>query len=271
MEEKLLGKVALITGGARGLGRAYALRLAKLGADIAVFDINLRSFEEYELEKKSMFGETVVEEIKKLGRKALGIEVDVSNFKAVCEAVDKVVDEFKRIDILVCNAGVGTGPFSGNRASEINYDDLHKTMDRNLFATIYTCIAVAKYMKRQRYGKIVTVASQAGVMPRSGAYAHYGVAKAGIIMYTRYLAYDLAPYGITVNCIAPGFIATGQWLERNKREGTDLDALIKTIPMGRLGTPEDCAKVVEFLCTDLSDYVTGQVIGIDGGTVLAPH
>ena len=90
-------------------------------------------------------------------------------------------------------------------------------------------------------------------------------------MYARCLAYDLAPYGITVNCIAPGFIATGQWLERNKREGTDLDALIKAIPMGRLGAPEDCAKVIEFLCTDLSDYVTGQIIGVDGGTVLAPH
>lgn len=271
MNEKLLGKVALVTGGARGLGRSYAHRLAKLGADVAILDINLKSFEEYASEKEAMVAPTVMDEIKSLGRKSIGIQVDVSDFKAVCNAVDGVVNEFGKIDVLVCNAGVGTGPFGGNAASEISYEDLHRTMDRNLFATIYTCVAVAKYMKKLRYGKIVTVSSQAGIMPRSGTYAHYGVAKAGVVMYTRYLAYDLAPYNITVNCIAPGFIGTGQWLERHKKEGTDMEALIKSIPMGRLGTPEDCAKVVEFLCTDLSDYVTGQVIGINGGTVIVSH
>jgi 3-oxoacyl-[acyl-carrier protein] reductase len=269
--KKLKGKVAVVTGGARGLGRAYALRLANLGADIAILDINLKSFEEYEAEKKALKAPTVMDEIKKMKRKSIGIEVDISDYKAVITAIDEVVKEFGRLDILVCNAGVGTGPFEGNKASEISYDDLHKTMDRNLFGTIYTCLAAAKYMKKQGYGKIVTVSSKGGIMPSSGAYAHYGTAKAAIAMYTRYLALDLGPYGITVNCIAPGWIMTGQWVTRMKKAGVDFEELAKKVPLQRLGTPEDCAKIIEFLCTELSDYVTGQVLGVNGGSLICPH
>src|SRR5947209_2422062 len=141
--------------------------------------------------------------------------------------------------------------------------------EMNLFGTVYSCNAVAPVMKQQRSGKIITVSSVAGTAPSAvGGYAHYGAAKAAIAHYTRYLAQDLGPFGITVNCIAPGVIATGRIMQtvipgsiQGNRDRADLVAL------RRLGTVEDCAKVVEFLATDLSDYVTGAVIPIDGGLV----
>ena len=139
----------------------------------------------------------------------------------------------------------------------------------NLFGTVYSCNAVAPIMKQQRSGKIITVSSVAGIAPSvDGGYAHYGAAKAAMAHYTRYLAQDLGPFGITVNCIAPGVIATARIMAtvipgsiQSNRDRAELVAL------RRLGTVEDCAKVVEFLATDLSDYVTGAVIPIDGGLV----
>jgi 3-oxoacyl-[acyl-carrier protein] reductase len=137
----------------------------------------------------------------------------------------------------------------------------------NLFGTVYSCNAVAPIMKEQRSGRIITVSSVAGTAPsKDGGYAHYGAAKAAIAHYTRYLAQDLGPYGITANCIAPGVIATGRIMQTvipgSSQSNQDRAELVA---LRRLGTVEDCAKVVEFLATDLSDYVTGAVIPIDGG------
>ena len=137
-------------------------------------------------------------------------------------------------------------------------------MQRNLHGTVNTCRAAAVPMKAQRAGRLITISSVAGRRPEpTGGYAHYGAAKAAIIMYTRYLAREVGPYGITANCVAPGFIRTG-------RVATLLDTmgqnLIETVALRRYGTPEDCAGVIEFLATDLGAYVTGATISVDGGT-----
>ncbi|MBV9152005.1 MAG: SDR family oxidoreductase [Alphaproteobacteria bacterium] len=266
---KLDGKVAIVTGAARGLGRAYARRLAGLGARIAVADVNLHSYEEFEAEARDMTGETTVAEIQAMRREALGIELDVTDRNSVETMVAEVVAKWGRVDVLVANAGGGRGRPMDTKASGLDAALLQLVVAMNLFGTVYSCNAVAPVMKEQRSGKIITVSSVAGTAPSAdGGYAHYGAAKAAIAHYTRYLAQDLGPYGITANCIAPGVIATGRIMQtvipgssQSNRDRSDLVAL------RRLGTVEDCAKVVEFLATDLSDYVTGAVIPIDGGLV----
>ena len=267
-EKKLTDKVALVTGGARGLGRGYALRLARLGADIAVIDRNLKGYEVYDFERKRMTAPTVMDECTKLGVKSIGLEVDLSNREATKQAVDQIVKELGSLDIVICNAGGGTVQFADElksgakdvntvgRPSDCPQDMLMRVLNNNLMSCIYTCMAVAPYMKKQKQGKIVTVASTSGLVARGG-YFPYGVAKAAIIYYTRTLAQDLGPYNINVNCIAPGIIRTGRLGDRS--------ALSDRIPLKREGTIEDCVKVVEFLVTDLSDYVTGKTITIDGG------
>ena len=266
---KLDGKVAIVTGAARGLGRGYAKRLAGLGAKIAVADVNLRSYEEFEAEAKDMTGDSTVAEIEAAGGAAIGFEVDVTDHQALEAMVARVVEQWSQVDVLVANAGGGRGRPVDTKASALDPALLHLVVAMNLFGTVYTCNAVAPIMKRQRSGKIITVSSVAGTGPSvDGGYAHYGAAKAANAHYTRYLAQDLGPFGITANCIAPGVIATGRIMQtvipgsgQSNRDRAELVAL------RRLGTVEDCARVVEFLATDLSDYVTGAVIPIDGGLV----
>ena len=266
---KLDGKVAIVTGAARGLGRAYARRLAGLGAKVAVADLNLRSYEEFEAEARDMTADSTVSEIQAADGEALGIELDVTDRDSVEAMVAEVVAQWGRVDVLVANAGGGRGRPVDTKASGLDPALLQLVVAMNLFGTVYSCNAVAPVMKAQRSGKIVTVSSVAGTAPSAdGGYAHYGAAKAAIAHYTRYLAQDLGPYGISANCIAPGVIATGRIMQtvipgssQSNRDRSELVAL------RRLGTVEDCAKVVEFLATDLSDYVTGAVIPIDGGLV----
>jgi 3-oxoacyl-[acyl-carrier protein] reductase len=264
---KLDGRVAIVTGAGRGLGRAYARRLAGLGATVAVTDLNLKSYEEFEAERRDMTGDSTVAEIEASGGSALGIELDVADREAVEAMVAQVVKTWGRVDILVANAGGGRGRPIDTKASTLDPALLDLVLRMNLYGTIYCCNAVAPIMKQQGYGKIVTVSSVAGISPSTdGGYAHYGAAKAAIAHYTRYLAQDLGPHGITANCIAPGTIATGRIMQTvipgSSRANTDPAA---RIALRRVGTVEDCARVVEFLTTDLSDYVTGTVIPVDGG------
>jgi len=272
-ERKLQGKVALVTGGARGLGRGYALRLAALGADIAIIDRNLKAADVYEFEKALLAADSVVAECEALGVKAIDLEADLTDREATEAAIGEIADNMGRIDIAVCNAGGGTVVFADERDSASGANDtqdlvttglpsdtpeemLTRVLDINVKTCMYTCMAVAPHMKKQGGGKIVTVSSTAGVDARGG-YHPYGTSKAAIIHYTRALAQELGPFNINVNSIAPGIIRTGRLGDRSERA--------KEIPLRREGTIEDCAKVVEFLATDLSDYVTGRTIIIDGG------
>jgi 3-oxoacyl-[acyl-carrier protein] reductase len=240
----------MITGGARGLGRGYALRFASLGADVAIIDRNLKAAEVYEFERQQMSAATVMEECEALGVRVVGLETDLTDRTATEKAVASVVDSLGRIDIAVCNAGGGTVTFADERdtenpeaevdvvttgtPSDCPQDMLERVLENNLMTCMYTCMAVAPFMKRQQSGKIVTVSSTAGV-DAMGSYHPYGTAKAAIIHYIR----------------------TGRLGDRSH--------LAKHIPLRREGTIEDCVNVVEFLATHLSDYVTGRTILIDGG------
>jgi len=262
----LEGKVAIVTGGGRGLGHGFARRLADLGAKVAVFDIDLQSWREFEGEAQLMTAASTVEEIEQAGGEAIGIEVDVSDPDAVKAAVERVADAWGRIDVLVANAGGGSGSLEDTRASELKPEELQVITARNLYATIYTCTAVAPIMKRQGSGKIITVGSLAAIILSGiGGHAHYAAAKAGIIQYTRYLAQDLGPHGITANCIAPGVTATGRIAKTLLGGDLKTNPMLEAIALRRFGTVEDCANVIEFLATPLSDYVTGVLIPVDGG------
>ena len=267
LPQKLRGKVALVTGAARGLGRAYALRLARLGADVVVNDIDLEANKEYD-EALTPGCATVVEEIRALDRRALGVQADATDEAQVRRMVDQAVGELGTIDVLVCNAGgaLVRGPAI---ASEVPIADFRKMFDINFVATLLCCQAVAPVMKRQRSGKIVTVGSQAGLRSQgAGGGTSYAVAKAAVQHYTRKLASELGPYNVTVNCIAPGWILSSRAIAGGRGSPESRARLEQEIALKRLGEPEDCAKVVEFLCTDLSDYVTGQIVPICGGVCL---
>jgi 3-oxoacyl-[acyl-carrier protein] reductase len=263
-KQELAGKVAVVTGAARGIGRDYALRLASLGASVVVVDRDLHAFSEYQGEHDLMTADTTADEIVESGRQALAFEADLTDASATQRVIDEVVERWGRIDICVCNAGGGTGAFNENTASTIDVDQLRVVLDRNLMTTVNTCVPVAAVMKRQTSGKIITVSSVSGLRPsRDGGYAHYATAKAAVIMYTRLLAQELGAYRVTANVIAPGMIMTGRLQPKFEEEG--LDSLERDIPLGRVGRPRDCAGVIEFLATEQSDYVTGQVIVVDGG------
>jgi len=273
-DRKLTGKVAVITGGARGLGRGYALRLAGLGADIAIVDRNLDGGDVYEFERGLKTAGNVMEECEALGVRAQGFEADLTDRNATESVMTDINTHFGHIDIVVCNAGGGTVTFADERpAGEVegvdggdistsgtpadcDQETLLRVININLMTCMYTCMAAAPFMKQQSGGKIVTVSSTAGI-DAAGGYHPYGTAKAAIIHYTRSLARELGPFNINVNCIAPGIIRTGRLGDRSN--------LASYIPLKREGTIEDCAGVVEFLTTDLSDYVTGKTIAIDGG------
>ena len=252
MEQKLRGKVALVTGAGRGLGRAYALRLAQLGADVVVNDISLKAHEEF---AETLTAESVPAECEALGVASIGIETDVTDPAAVAKMMGQIEDRFGQLDILVNNAG---GALFGQ--------EWHKTIDLNLYGTINCCEAVAPLMISRNTGRIVNCGSQAGLQGRGGG--AYSVSKAGVIHYTRTLASRLGTHHINVNCIAPGYILSSRAIAQGRGEKKKRSELEAQIALGRLGEPEDCAKVVEFLVTDLSDYVTGQVIPVCGGFVL---
>lgn len=262
---KLDGKVAIVTGAGRGLGRAYARHLASLGAKVAVSDLNLKSFEEFEAEAAAMTGASTVDEITGGGGEALGFEFDIGDRDAMFAMAEDVKRQWGSIDILVANAGGGRGKPAETTATLVPPDLLELVTTMNFYGTVHSCSAVAPTMKEQRSGKIVTVASYAGVVSnQGGGYAHYGANKAAIAHYTRYLAQEMGPYNVNANCIAPGVIATARIVEL-VGGGRGGNRAADDIALKRLGTVEDCAKVVEFLTTDLSDYVTGALIPIDGG------
>jgi 3-oxoacyl-[acyl-carrier protein] reductase len=242
---ELLGKVALVTGGAQGIGRAVALMLARNGSDVTVCDVRVE-----------MARMTAVE-IEKMGRRALAIEADVSRFEDGERMVRETVDGLGRIDILVNNAGITRDKLI-LRMSEEDWDAV---MDVNLKGAFNCTRAAVRYMAKQRSGRIVNIASVVGLMGNAGQ-ANYAASKAGLIGFTKTVGREFATRGINVNAIAPGYIDTPM-TEAIPEQAKE--ALKKLIPLERLGTPEDVAKAVLFLVTSGSDYVTGQVLQVDGG------
>lgn len=240
------GKVALVTGATRGIGRAIALRFAAEGADVA---FTYRSQHEA--------AEALTAEIKAMGVRAAGFASDAASFENTHEVVSKIHAEFGRIDILVNNAGI-TRDGLMMRMSEEQWDAVIDTNLKSAFNFIHECVPV---MARQRSGSIICMSSVVGLSGNAGQ-CNYSASKAGLIGLTKSIAKEMGPRGIRANCIAPGFIATDMTsaLSEDLRKEWE-----KQIPLRRGGTPEDVANVALFLASDMSGYVTGQVISCCGG------
>lgn len=264
----LQGKVAIVTGAARGLGRAYALRLARLGADVAIFDVDLAGAGKF---GETLTAATVSQEVQALGRQSIEVQADLADRDAVNDAAGRVRDRFGRIDILINNAGGAITPPERSKPSVMTDEDIRRIFDVNFMSTIYCCQAVAPIMVAQKSGVIVNTSSTAArTVARGGSLSHYGSAKAAVTHYTRDLAAELGPSGIRVNAIAPGVMLTARVKSLAEQRGIGVASEANHVPLRRLGEVEDCAGVVEFLVTDLSRYVTGQCISVCGGASLTP-
>jgi 3-oxoacyl-[acyl-carrier protein] reductase len=245
----LAGKSALVTGGARGIGKAICLNLARQGADIAFVDVG-----------RPEVAEATVAEIEALGRKALYIPADVTDPEACVKAVAVVVGAFGKIDILVNNAGITRDDL----IMRMPIDDWKKVLEVNLFGAFYMIKAVIRPMLKAHAGRIVNMSSVSGQAGQMGQ-ANYSSSKAGLIGLTKATAREVASRGITCNAVAPGFIVT----ELTKDLPTTLTDQIKTAtPLGRFGTVEEIASAVTFLASDEAAYITGQVLAVDGGLVM---
>ena len=246
---KLVGKNALVTGGSRGIGRAIALFLAKEGANVAINYAGNR-------EK----AEEVVKEIEALGVKAIAIQGDVTESKAVNEMIKTYDEKFETLDILVNNAGIT----KDNLLIRMKEEDWESVMDVNLKGVFLMTKGVARKMMKQKAGRIINLSSVVGVMGNPGQ-GNYCASKAGVIGFTKSIAKELGGKNVTVNAIAPGFIETDMTdvlPEKVKEE------MLRNVPLKRAGKPEDVAKLVGFLGSDDAGYITGQVIHVDGGMAM---
>lgn len=243
----LKGKTALVTGGARGIGKAIALKLARQGANIAVLDM-------------AAAPETI-KEIEALGVKAISVEANVTKLETVEKAVEHVIATFGSLDIAVNNAGVTRD----NLFLRMKPEEWDLVISINLTGAFNVCKAINKQMFKQRAGKIVNIASVVGQMGNIGQ-ANYSASKAGLIGLTKTLAREFAARNVQVNAVAPGFIDTEMTASLPEEVRANF---VRNIPAGNFGSPENVADAVAFLCSADSDYVTGQVINVDGGMVMS--
>ena len=250
MDFSLEGKVALVTGGSRGIGRSSALGLAQAGADVVVTSRKLPDLEK------------VAEEIRRLGRRSLAVAAHISRMEQINNLVSKVKGEFEKIDILVNNAA--TNPVM-DPALDIEERAWDTVMNLNLKGLFFLSQAVAKVMKEQGGGKIINVTSVEGITP--GILPVYSISKAGVIMATKVMAREWSKYNIRVNAIAPGLTKT-RFSEALWNNSEILQDAIGKTPMGRIAQPEEMVGAVIYLASDISSYVTGQVIAVDGGLTI---
>ena len=246
---KLEGKKALVTGASRGIGRAIALALAAEGADVVV------NYAGSEAAAKA-----VAAEIEAMGRKALVLQADISSNEAATAMVDAAVKEFGRIDILVNNAGITRDGL----LMRMKEEDWDAVLTPNLQGVFNCTKAAVQYMMKQKAGRIVSISSVVGLMGNAGQ-ANYAAAKAGVLGFTKAVAKEVAARGITVNAIAPGFIQTDMTAVLSEKV---VEGMLNTIPLHKLGDPEDIAKAVVFLVSDDAKYITGQTLHVDGGMVM---
>ena len=242
----LSNRVAIVTGGGRGIGRAIALKLAGVGATVVINDFG-----------DSAPADGVVEEIRAMNRRSLAVMADVSSTADVEKLVATTIDNYQQVDILVNNAGITRDQLLLRMSDE----DWDTVMNVNLKSVFLCTRAVLKHMVRQRRGRIINIASIVGIVGNAGQ-ANYAAAKAGIIGFTRTVAKEVASRGITANAIAPGFIDTKMTEQLGDKQKQELQS---RIPLGYLGSPRDVAEAVAFLATEEARYITGQVLSVDGG------
>lgn len=246
--QDLKGKVAIVTGGSRGIGREIALQFAQRGADVA---INYRS--------RSADADAVVKELENAGVRSMAVQADLSDMSAARSLIRQVNEAFGRVDILINNAGITRDKAMKNLTDE----DWNDVLDTNLGSVYATCSEVLKIMMDQGYGRIVNITSFVGQAGNYGQ-ANYAASKGGIIAFTKTLAIEMAKYNITVNAIAPGFTETEMLAQvpDHIRE-----KIVARVPMGRFGKPEEIARAVVFIAAE-GDYITGQQINVNGGVYM---
>jgi 3-oxoacyl-[acyl-carrier protein] reductase len=247
---ELHGRSALVTGGSRGIGRACCLALARAGAKVAV---------NYRVESPS--ANLLVDEIEAAGGEAFALSADIAQRADAEMLVDETVARFGAIDILVNNAGI----WKGAPVEEISDNEWAEMLGINLTGSFHCVRAAVPAMKEARSGRIVNISSTAGQRGEAN-HAHYAATKGAMIALTKSLAVELAPFGILVNAVAPGWTVTD--MTREDLLGPRRESILKTIPLGRAATPEDVAGAVLFLCSDLASFVTGEVVNVNGGSVL---
>lgn len=245
----LTGKVALVTGSSRGIGREIALTLAEYGADVIVNYNGSRDK-----------AEEVAESIRKMGRKAAAVQCSVADFEACGQMITDMLAEFGHIDILVNNAGIT----KDNLVMKMTEEDFAAVIDTNLKGTFHTIKHMYRPFLKQKAGRIINLSSVTGILGNAGQ-ANYAASKAGVIGLTKSIARELASRNITVNAVAPGFIDTDM---TQAMTDTAKEATLAQIPLKRVGTPRDIAETVAFLASDKASYITGQVISVDGGMAI---
>jgi 3-oxoacyl-[acyl-carrier protein] reductase len=247
----LAGKVAIVTGGSRGIGKAVVELLASLGAKVVV---NYVSDEESAASTVAMARAHEIE--------AVAVRADVSQVTESDRLVNETLERFGRIDFLVCNAGI----WEGAPVESISEELWDRTIAINLTGTWSVCRAAVPAMKRQKFGRIVIVSSTAGQRGEANV-SNYAASKGGQISFTKSLSTELAQFGINVNCVAPGWVETEMTTDVVNDE-TQLEKVLKTIPLGRMATPEEIAGPIVFLCSTWADHITGEILNVNGGSVL---
>lgn len=250
MTKHLAGKTAIVTGGNAGIGKAIACKLADHGAKVAIFGTNVER------------GHLVVEEIQSLSQDSVAIfqQVDVSDSSLVKEAVNEVLENFGKVDILVNNAGIT----KDNLFIKMKEEDWDTVLNVNLKSVYNVCHALVRTMMKAREGKIINVSSVVGLTGNPGQ-VNYSASKAGMLGFTKSLAKELAGRGICVNCIAPGYIDTRMTKALSDKQKEEI---LSQIPMKRMGSVDDIANAALFLASKMSDFITGQVLTVDGGMVM---